>query len=173
MAFDFSALDRIGPALDPALAAREGVLRATLQKVADYLTAVPDFAVLHAGVIVEDLETLPKHLDDALTGIAPLLLIVRLVSARDAAPGVPGVLRLDPLTLEVRILENPKTNRGASGTNITRTKAAETVALALKLRRVGSSYLSVTAIDDTDPGEAARADILATAVTLTLSAEVL
>lgn len=173
MAFDLSALDGIGPELDPALVAAEGVLRAVQQKVADILSAVPDFATLHAGVIIEDLETLPKSLNDALTGIAPLLLIVRIVSAVDKATATPGILRLDPLTLEVRILENPKTNRGAAGTNITRNKAAEMVALALKLRRVGASFLAVSSIDDVDPGEPFRNDVLATAVTFTLSAEIL
>lgn len=173
MAFDFSELALVESALDDALVAREGVLHATLQKVADYLTAVSDFAVLHAGVMIEDLETLPKRLQDVLTGIAPLLLIVRVLSARDKATGVPGCLRLDPLTLEVRILENPKTNRGAGGSFITRNKAAEMVAVALKCRRVGSSFIAITAIEEADPGEGMRGDVLASAVTLTLSADVL
>lgn len=170
MAFDFSTLDGIDPALDETLVAREGTLRAIQQKVADYLTAVPDFAVLHSDILIEDVETLPKHLDDALTGISPLLLLVRLVSAEDKAKGQPGVLHFDPLTLAVRILENPKTNRGAAGTNITRTKAAEMVALALKLRRVGHSHLALSALDESDPGEDFRNDVLAIDVTFTLSA---
>lgn len=173
MAFDHTQLDGIDPALDEALAAREGTLRAVQQKVADYLTAIPDFAVLNAGVVIEDLETLPKCLDDVLTGIAPLLLLVRVVSAVDKAKGVPGQLLLDPLTLEVRILENPKTNRGAAGSQITRNKAAEMVALALKCRRVGVSHLTVEAIEDVSPGEGLQNNVLASAVTLTLSAELI
>lgn len=173
MAFDHAQLDGIDPALDEALAAREGTLRALCQKVAEFLGAVEDFATHSALIIVEDLETLPKCLDDVLTGIAPLLLIIRVVSAIDKAKGVRGVLRFDPLTLEVRILENPKTNRGAAGTHITRNKAAELVALALKCRRIASSFLALEAIEEASPGEGLKNDVLATAVTFTLSAELL
>ncbi len=172
MAFDVSVFDGIPHELDETILAEEGLLIAVENKVVDYLHAVPEFHALSTDIIIEDLETLPNRLDDAMTGIAPLLLIVRIVSAQDKASGVPGILRLDPLTLEVRILENPKTNRGAGGSHITRNKAAELVALALKLRRVGNSHLAVTAIDDIDVGDGYENNLLGKSVTFTLSAEV-
>lgn len=161
--------DGIDPTLDEELLATEGALIAIEQKVVDYLAALPQFAPIVRDILIEDLETLPQKLEEANQGIAPLMLIVRVLAASDKSPATPALLRLDPLTIEVRVLENPITNRGAAGTHISRNKCAELVALALKLRRVGNSYLALSAIDDV---EVNRDNLLAKAVTFTLSADI-
>ena len=143
-------MDGIAYTLDPDLVAQNGTLQALMAKVIEYLRAVPEFGVIK-HMFSEDSRTLSQDIDRALRGTAPISLVVSLGEARDACPGMPNVLRYDPLEVIVTVIEQPSMNRGKGGTGLTFNRAAELVACRLKGERIDNAFF--TKADLRVPGE--------------------
>jgi hypothetical protein len=126
--------------LDETILAHEGVFAAVMAKVIDYLREVPDLApVVH--MFHEDSGSLEGDLDRALAGTEPLSIMLSIGDAADAAPGVPGVIHLDPVEVVVTIIERPSISRGASGSGLTCNRVCEIAARTLKCARVADAFL--------------------------------
>jgi hypothetical protein len=126
--------------LDETILAHEGVFAAVMAKVIDYLREVPDLApVVH--MFHEDSGSLEGDLDRALAGTEPLSIMHSIGDAADAAPGVPGVIHLDPVEVVVTIIERPSISRGASGSGLTCNRASEIASRCLKCARVADAFL--------------------------------
>ena len=134
-------MEGVAYTLDPDVIAQIGTLQALCAKVLDYLKAVPEFApVKH--MFSEDSKTLEQDIDRALRGSAPISFIVSLGDCRDAASGLPGVIRFDPLEVIVTVIEQPTLNRGRGGSGLTVNRAAELVGCRLKGERIENAFFT-------------------------------
>lgn len=158
------ALNRVDWRLDGRVVAREGVLAAVKGRVCAYVRAIPGLE--GCVVVVEDGADVGWVLALLKGGMWRLAVVVAGLGAVDRAAGAPGALRLDPLAVGVCIWENP-----AVGGGVGCMKAAELVAGALKLRRVGNSFLRVAAAG-LAKGPLRREGLLLKAVGLWLTVEV-
>jgi hypothetical protein len=135
-----SELDTISPVLSQDLIATDGVLYAIQSKVLQYCRALQAFQRIEL-MFIEDSKTIDDDISKALKDLG-MSIMISIGAADDRANGVPGVLILDPLELIVTVFENPMLNRGDAGSGLTGNKACELAAVALKMRRVGDSFLS-------------------------------
>jgi len=126
--------------LDETILAHEGVFAAVMAKVIDYLRDEPGLSTV-AHMFHEDSGSLEGDLDRALTGAEPLSIMLSIGEAADAAPGVPGVIHLDPVEVVVTIIERPSISRGPSGSGLTCNRACEIAARALKCARIADAFL--------------------------------
>ena len=127
--------------LDADLIATVGYLQAINAKVLDYLRAVPEFAVIK-HMFSEDSKMLKQELDKALTGTAPISMMVAIGECKDAAIGVANQIRFDPMEVIVVVMEQPNLNRGSGGTGLTVNRAAELVAMRLKGERLDDAFFT-------------------------------
>lgn len=159
----------ISPIVDPDLAAANGYLQAICLKVVEYLRAIPELAPCQ-HIFTEDSRDLEQDLDRALRGTEPLSMMVGLGEAKDAAAGVPGMMRFDPLEIIVIVFEQPSLNRGSGGSGLTVNRAAELVATRLKGELLDQSFIFKADLRTTteDLGSvASRTIVLTTSATLT------
>lgn len=154
--------------LDADVIAKEGSLVAIQRKVVELLRAVPEIAALEQ-IFIEDSLDLSYEIDKALTS-GLLSICVSIGKATDSAPTVPGVIMLDPCEITIRCIENPTVNRAAGGTGITRNRAAEIIAKALKLERINNGFLTKPRL--TDSALPKDADVVGKDITFTLSAAI-
>lgn len=159
----------VDPSLDPDQIASLGFLQAINAKVIEYLRAIPELAVIKL-MFSEDSKTLEQDLDQALRGTTPMSIMVACGDAKDSAPGVPNMLRFDPLEIIIVCMEQPNLSRGNGGTGLTVNRVAELVAVRLKGERVDQAFF--TKADFRLPTEdlgtvAARSVVLTISATLT------
>lgn len=134
-------MDGVDYNLDEDQIAANGILQAINAKVLDYLRAVPELAVVK-HMFSEDSKTLKQDVEKALTGLSPISMMVAIGECKDAAPGVPGMIRFDPMEVIVVVMEQPTLNRGTGGTGLTVNRAAELVACRLKGERIGNAFFT-------------------------------
>lgn len=134
-------MDNIDYNLSDDQVATIGILQAIGAKIVEYLRAIPELAVCK-HIFTEDSKTLTQDIDLALRGTSPLSIMVALGEARDVAPGVPNVIRFDPMEVVILIMEQPTLNRGRGGTGLTVNRAAEIVACRLKGERIGDAFFT-------------------------------
>ncbi len=127
--------------LDDDLVSSIGFLQAMNQKVLDYLHAIPELAVIK-HMFSEDSKTLKQEIDKALTGTAPISVMVAIGECKDTAPGVPNQIRFDPMEIIIVVMEQPNLNRGRDGTGLTVNRAAELVACRMKGERIGDAFFT-------------------------------
>ena len=132
------SLEQIASVLDSDLVAREGTLFAIQAKVLEFLNAIELLNPITLK-FMEDSKTIDNDINRAL-GELGLSLMVSIGGADDKGASVPGILMLDPLDIIISVFENPTLNRGAGG--ITCNRAVEIIATNLKLKQVGSGFLT-------------------------------
>ena len=161
-------MDGVDYNLDPYIVAQEGTLVAIQRKVVHYLRGIAYLANIDQ-VFIEDQLDLSSEIDKALsTGL--LSICVSIGKAVDSAPTAPGILVLDPCEIVIRCIENPTINRGAGGTGLTRNRAAEIIAKALKLQRINNGFLGRVRMDNSSLPK--DADVIGRDITFTLSAAI-
>lgn len=155
--------DPISPILDSDLVATEGNLYAIQAKVLEYLNEIEVFQPVELK-FMEDSKTIEDDINKAL-GQLGMAMMVSIGGSDDKASSVPGLIILDPLDIIISVFENPTLNRA---TGITCNRAIEIIAVTLKLKQVGSGFLTRPKLrlvdDDSMKG------IIAKAVTFRMSA---
>jgi hypothetical protein len=161
-------MDGIDYNLAPDIIATEGTLVAIQRKVVEYLRAVPELASVEQ-IFIEDQLDLAAEIDKALSS-GLLSICVSIGKAVDSAPSAPGILALDPCEIVIRCIENPTINRAAGGTGLTRNRAGELIAKALKLQRINNGCLGRVRLENSSLPK--DADVIGRDVTFILTAAI-
>lgn len=159
----------VDPQLDPARIAAVGYIHAINEKVAEYLRAVPALNIV-TNIFDEDSKDAVQLIQNAMQGSEKLSLMIGTGECKDAAIGVPDVIRFDPMEVLVLCMEQPMLNRDpTSGTNVTVNRLAEIVACSLKGKQIAQSFF--VKADFRQPSEN-LGSVAARLVVLTISANV-
>jgi hypothetical protein len=111
-----------------------------------WLPLAPVAAQRKPGAITyADKRTVAGETNDALRGIG-LSMVVSLDSGTRNSATLHS-LKLDPLRFAVSVAEAPATNRGAGGTGVTASRAAELAMLCFSGVRIGNGVASVVAFE--------------------------
>ena len=88
-----------------------------------------------------DKRTVASEVESALRSIGISMVVALDAGTRKSA--APHAVCLDPFTFAVAIAENPVTNRGASGTGVTASRAAELAMICLSGLPLGNGVCAV------------------------------
>jgi len=134
-------MDGVDPTLSPDLIAKIGVLQTISEKVIEYLRSLPELEPC-AHMFTDDSPTVEQQILEAMEGSEKISIMVGLGEGTDTSEGAPGMIRFDPLEIQVLCMEQPNLNRGEGGTGITVNRLAELVAINMKGQPIGEHFVS-------------------------------